>query len=73
MSLIRTKYFSERLEDMDNFYGFFPRTYLPQSKLYNADTSISTKVTLFFIDSRQEIKVGVGLNFPPVALDKDQI
>ena len=29
MSLIRTKYFSEKLIDMDNFYGFFPRTYLP--------------------------------------------
>ena len=56
---------------MDNFYGFFPRTYLPQTKLYNKDVTESTKITLFFIDSRQEIKVGVGLNFPPYALEAD--
>ena len=33
----------------------------------------STKITLFFIDSRKEIKTGVGLNFPPIALNADEV
>ena len=30
-------------------------------------------MTLFFVDSRQEIKVGVGLNFPVAPLSKSEI
>lgn len=76
MVLIRTSYYNERLSDLDGFWGFFPRTYLPQTKLYRnlpQGESEWAKMTLFFIDSRQEIKVGVGLNFPVCPLAKSEI
>ena len=72
LTLMRTKYFLSRLENLSDFWGFFPRTFLPQTNL-NKDGGDSMKITLFFIDTRQEIKVGVGLNFPPAALKQNQI
>ena len=58
MAWLRTKYFTEKLEDLEDFWGFFPRTYLPQVKLFqyggaeeDSDPDM-TKVTLFIIDSK---------------------
>ena len=60
MVFMRSKYFADKLDDLDDFWGFFPRTFLPQSKLYiysndtvidEDDPAIWTKVTLFIIDS----------------------
>lgn len=31
LALVRTKYYNERLEGLEGFWGFFPRTYLPQT------------------------------------------
>ena len=81
MSWIRTKYFTEKLQDLEDFWGFFPRTFLPQTKLfqYNSEAAEEdpdpemTKVTLFIIDSEQEIKTGVGLDFPPSLLESGQM
>lgn len=73
-SFARTPYFDQRLEGLEGFYGFFPRTYLPQTKIYRGTSNDDwTKMTLFFIDSRKEIKVGVGLNFPVCPLDPNEI
>ena len=39
---------------MEDFWGFFPRSYLPATKIYN-DTGLTDlnniKATVFFIDS----------------------
>ena len=64
MAFARTDYYYKHLDDMPDFQGFFPRTYLPQTKLYRSLDNSWEKVTLFFIDSKQEIFTGVGLNFP---------
>ena len=68
MAWTRRAYYDARLGHLDEFWGFFPRTYLPGTKLYNSETGDTTKITLFFIDSHKEIKTGVGLNFPPTLL-----
>ena len=58
MAWMRTKYFMDKLEGLDEFWGFFPRTYLPQTKLFfyeagmAVDDPVMTKVTLFIIDSK---------------------
>ena len=40
---------------MEDFWGFFPRSYLPATKIYNnvgvTDDQINIKATVFFIDS----------------------
>ena len=64
LAFARTKYYYDRLDGLQDFWGFFPRTYLPQARIYGPNDDDSEKVTLFFIDTHQEIKVGVGLNFP---------
>ena len=70
-ALARTSYYQDRLSDLDDFWGFFPRTFLPQTKLYaNGNTA---KVTLFFIDSHKEIKTGVGLDFPVCKLNENEM
>ena len=60
---------------MPDFWGFFPRIYLPHTKVFkdSRESDEMAKLTLFFIDSTQEIKTGVGLNFPVCSLDENEM
>ena len=77
LAFARTNYYTNRLNGLEGFDGFFPRLFIPNSRIYkkNEDTdeySFATQ-TLFWIDSTNEIKVGVGLDFPPVLLGAGDI
>ena len=40
MALMRTKYFMDKLDELDGYNGFFPRVLLPTVKMYKkSDTS----------------------------------
>ena len=72
LAFARTNYYTSKLNGLDDFDGFFPRLFIPNSRIYkkNEGTDEYTYVTqtLFWIDSTNEIKVGVGLDFPPIPL-----
>ena len=72
MALARTQYYYDHLTDMPDFWGFFPRIYLPHTKVFTKDDEMA-KLTLFFIDSDKEIKTGVGLNFPVCSLNENEM
>lgn len=71
---MNTTFFEERLENSPNFDGFFPRTYIPQTKLTSYPThSDNVTVTLVVLDTVGEIKVGVGLDWYPLILGPQEI
>ena len=72
--ILRTEYFASRLSDLDKFAGFCPRWIIPQTRMVSVEDVGRTKVAtnnMIILDSKLEIKVGVGLNsWPPVILEK---
>ena len=75
--ILRSEYFSSRLDPLDAFDGFCPRWIIPQTRMVNANDvnhdTIATN-TLLTIDSKCEIYVGVGLNsWPPAILEQNDV
>lgn len=75
--ILRTDYFTSKLNNLDNFDGFSPRWIFPQTRMVKATDHDHEKVatqTMLIIDSLEEIKIGVGLNsWPPAILEKKEI
>ena len=75
--MARTNYYKEKLKDLTGFDGFFQRLFIPASRMYKKDSESGEYTyatqTLFWIDSANEIKVDVGLDFPTVKLGTGEI
>ena len=75
--ILRTPYFTDRLDTLDHFDGFSPRWIFPQTRMVAMDDhsrhTIATQ-NMLIIDSKREIYMGVGLNtWPPVELGRDEV
>ena len=73
IAIMRVPYFLERLQNLPSFSGFVPRWYFPAEKLRFSKSNTTAIITAMIIDSRQEIKVGVGYDWPPVILGPDEM
>ena len=82
VTLMRTNYFMDRLEELEGYNGFFPRILLPSVKMYSKSASAEKSSpsydkyvtqTLFMIDTKAEIYGHMGVDFPPVPLLKGEI
>jgi len=68
-SWIRSKFFEERLDNLEDFAGWFPRIYVPATTVKSAKTpDLTSHQTLAVIDTAKEIKVGVGYGWKPLVL-----
>jgi len=68
-------YFEERLANLPNFDGFFPRLYLPSSNMVSKENpeGLNSHQSMAVIDTKKEIEVGVGYDWPPTVLAADEI
>jgi hypothetical protein len=77
LSILRTDYFTSKLDDLEDFAGFCPRWLIPQTRMVADEDHNKTRVatqTMLIIDSAKETKVGVGLNsWPPTLLKEREV
>jgi len=68
-------YFMDKLQGLANFSGFFPRLYVPGTNMVSDKnpTGVNSHQALALIDTKLEIEVGVGYDWPPVILGADEI
>ena len=71
--IMRVPYYRERLEGLPSFDGFVARWYIPGEKLYFKKSETSAAITVMIIDSAMETKVGVGFDWAPVVLGRDEM
>ena len=75
--ILRTDYFTRRLNALDHFYGFSPRWIIPQARMVAKNDTAREKVatqTMLVVNSLEEIRIGVGLNsWPPVILGDSDV
>ena len=75
--IMRTDYFTQRLSNLDDFDGFAPRWIFPQTRMVLpgdiSHTHVATQ-TMLIIDTKREIKIGVGLNsWPNMILNRGEM
>ena len=71
---MRYSYYEERLSGLEQYSGFFPRSYLPATYLANDNNpDLTSTQTLAIIDTLKEIQVGVGYDWAPVELGVSEI
>lgn len=71
--IMRVPYYREKLSELANFDGFVARWYIPGEKLYFKKSSTTAIINVMIIDSAEEIKVGVGYDWTPVVLGRDEM
>ena len=71
--ILRTKFYQERLANLPNFDGFVARWYIPGENLYFSRTDTNATISVIIMDTAHEIKVGVGYDWTPVKLGRDQM
>ena len=62
---MRTRYFQDRLQDLEDFDGFLPRWILPRTTIYSPWNGLDATQMLMITDSAWEVKIGVAPQFPP--------
>ena len=72
---MKSGYFEQKLDGLDNFDGFFPRLYLPSTNMVAKDNpeGLNSHQSLALIDTAKEIEVGVGYDWTPAVLKNDEI
>ena len=71
---MKSSYYEETLGPLDEFTGWFPRLYIPGSDMTSENApSIISHQTLAIIDTKKEIKAGVGYDWTPVVLGSGEI
>ena len=63
----------DRLANMTNFDGWFPRWYIPSAELQFSNSNRTAIATVMIIDTALEIKVGIGHDWTPIVLRRDEI
>jgi hypothetical protein len=71
--VMRVPYYRERLANLSSFDGFVSRWYIPAEKLYFKKSNTTAIITVMIIDSAEEVKVGVGFDWAPVVLKRDEM
>lgn len=71
--VMRVPYYNERLDDLESFDGFVARWYIPGEKLYFKKSDTTAIITVMILDTAKEIKVGVGYDWPPVVLGRNEM
>lgn len=69
--LLKYSYYNQRLQNLSGFDGFAPRTLWPDIKIM-ANNQTSTNV-LLVINTTHEVNIGLGPDFPPIILGKDEV
>ena len=70
---MKTRYFQDRLQDLDAFEGFVPRWILPRSTINSPWNGLNATQITLLLDTAWEVKVGVAPNFPPTVLGPHDI
>ena len=72
--ILKSDYYSEKLSPLEEFAGFFPRTFVPATNMVSdAAPGIISHQTLAIIDTAKEIEVGVGYEWVPLVVGDNQI
>ena len=71
--VLRVPYYEERLKDLESFDGFVARWYIPGESLTFSKTNTTAIITIMIIDTAKEIKVGMGYNWAPVVLGRNEM
>ena len=71
--VMRVPYYNERLAGLESFDGFVARWYIPGEKLYFSKSNTTAIITVMILDTAKEIKVGVGFDWPPVVLGRNEM